>query len=183
MSKGSIKSQQKFTINEKPNTCIHLPKYHICSSQNIKHIRLQMLFKEYLHCLLFRENQYRLGEGGGHLHNFNWLLRCPSPRLHSAPIAVLHSYCTEVLLNSYCSVLHCTAICHFCTAIAIALPLNWIALHCITLLLLSFCTEVLLHSYFSVLHCMQYTTIALLLYCYCYWSVLPLHCTMCTLSS
>ena len=102
---------------------IQLPKYHILSSQNIRHNKLQMLFKEYLHCLLFRWNQYRLGEGGGHLHNFNWLLRCPSPgstllllhcKLHWSSIALLlHCHCTdvllhcaEVLLHSYCSVLH-----------------------------------------------------------------------------
>ena len=85
---------------------IQLPKYHILSSQNIRHNKLQMLFKEYLHCLLFRVNQYRLGEGGGHLHNFNWLLRCPS---YCTPIAVycttIHHYCTTFSLLLYC---YCT---------------------------------------------------------------------------
>ena len=99
---------------------IQLPKYHILSSQNIRHNKLQMLFKEYLHCLLFRWNQYRLGEGGGHLHNFNWLLRCPSPgstllllhcKLHWSSIALPLHWCVIALCwSAIALLLQCTAL-------------------------------------------------------------------------
>ena len=154
---------------------IQLPKYHILSSQNIRHNKLQMLFKEYLHCLLFRWNQYRLGEGGGHLHNFNWLLRCPSPDplcsycTANCTEVLLHSYCTAIALMCYCTVLkcYCTPIAVYCTTIHHYCTTFSLLLYCYCTLPLR-CNVVLSHS-----HC---TATVLLLHCPCTGNAVYKHC-------